>query len=433
MKAEQSKMNRLDFLKITSITGISTFLLGTKDVYGFLPSQLPSVRKITKGPKFHWFGYYDKLQFDPSSRYVLGMQVDFEHRSPTPDDVVKIGIIDLQQHDRWTEIGTSSAWGWQQGCMLQWIPKSNTEIIWNDRIGNQFVSHIYNLKTRKTRTLPKAIYALSPDGKWAIGTEFSRIQGLRPGYGYAGVADPYAEEKTPRDIGIYKMDLLTGESQMLFSIADIAQIPSKGQSVADNWHWFNHLLVSPDSKRFLFLNRWRAKKDERQKMAVGDFVTRMFTCDANGKDLYCIDPSGFSSHFVWKDNHHVCVFTKPDGHEWGFYEIEDKTGKYIRIGKEKMPVNGHQTYLPIGNQTEWLLNDTYPDKNRLQTPYLYHTPTDRRIDLGKFLSPPQYTGEWRCDLHPRFSPDGKKVVIDSAHEGMGRQMYLIDIKDAFSL
>jgi Tol biopolymer transport system component len=28
-----------------------------------------------------------------------------------------------------------------------------------------------------------------------------------------------------------------------------------------------------------------------------------------------------------------------------------------------------------------------------------------------------------------FSPDGKKVVIDSPHEGNGRQMYLIDIEN----
>ncbi len=41
------------------------------------------VRQITRGPKFHWFGYYDKLEFDPTGRYVLGMEVDFEHRSPT--------------------------------------------------------------------------------------------------------------------------------------------------------------------------------------------------------------------------------------------------------------------------------------------------------------------------------------------------------------
>jgi len=51
----------------------------------------PAVRAITGGPKFHWFSYYDKLQFDPSCRYVLGMEVDFEHRSPRPDGVIKIG------------------------------------------------------------------------------------------------------------------------------------------------------------------------------------------------------------------------------------------------------------------------------------------------------------------------------------------------------
>jgi len=43
----------------------------------------PPHRYITSGPRHHWFGYYDKLQFDPTGRYVLGMQVPFEHRSPT--------------------------------------------------------------------------------------------------------------------------------------------------------------------------------------------------------------------------------------------------------------------------------------------------------------------------------------------------------------
>ena len=49
------------------------------------------------------------------------------------------------------------------------------------------------------------------------------------------------------------------------------------------------------------------------------------------------------------------------------------------------------------------------------------------MPLGHFRLPPEYAGEWRCDTHPRFSPDGRKVVIDSAHGGNGRQMYLIDI------
>jgi Tol biopolymer transport system component len=88
-----------------------------------------------------------------------------------------------------------------------------------------------------------------------------------------------------------------------------------------------------------------------------------------------------------------------------------------------MTVNGHCTYLP-GNR--WILNDTYPDRERKQNVYLYEVATNRRVPLGHFLSPPEYTGEWRCDTHPRFSPDGKMVTIDSPHAG-GRQIYLIDI------
>jgi Tol biopolymer transport system component len=94
------------------------------------------------------------------------------------------------------------------------------------------------------------------------------------------------------------------------------------------------------------------------------------------------------------------------------------------VAPDVMTENGHNTYLP-GNR--WILNDTYPDKERKQHPYLYDTATGKRYPLGHFASPPEYTGEWRCDNHPRFSPDGKSVVIDSPHGGNGRQLYLIEI------
>jgi len=91
-----------------------------------------------------------------------------------------------------------------------------------------------------------------------------------------------------------------------------------------------------------------------------------------------------------------------------------------------MKRDGHCSYLP-GN--EWILNDGYPDRNRNQTPYLYHVKTGRKVELGHFHQPPQYKGEWRVDTHPRFSPDGRSVTIDSPHGGNGRQIYLIDISD----
>ena len=51
-------------------------------------------------PKHHWFSYYDKLQFDPTGRYALGMEVDFEHRSPRAEDSIRVGLVDLQDNDR---------------------------------------------------------------------------------------------------------------------------------------------------------------------------------------------------------------------------------------------------------------------------------------------------------------------------------------------
>jgi hypothetical protein len=50
MKTDKSKINKLEFLKITSITGVSSFLLGANYIYGAFPHQLPPIRMITKGP-----------------------------------------------------------------------------------------------------------------------------------------------------------------------------------------------------------------------------------------------------------------------------------------------------------------------------------------------------------------------------------------------
>jgi len=223
---------------------------------------------LTQGPGYHWFGYYDKLQTDPAGRYVLGMKTEFEGCSPRKDDSIVVGMVDMKDGNRWTDLGISRAWGGQQGCMLQWIPGSRREIIWNDLEGGEYVSHVLNIKTGKKRTLPKPVYALSPDGNWAIGTEFSRIDGLRPGYGYAGIPDPFESVKAPREIGLYRMNLQSGETRLLFSLADLASIPHLGNSVEDNFHWFNHLLVNTDGTRFSFLHRWRKERTDRQTMAA---------------------------------------------------------------------------------------------------------------------------------------------------------------------
>jgi hypothetical protein len=401
-----SQFDRRSFLQLVSASGLRS------------EEKLPPVRAITRGPKFHWFGYYDKLEFDPTGRYVLGMEVDFEHRSPRPDDVIKVGMVDTQEGDRWIELGETRAWNWQQGCMLQWLPGSKTEVIYNDRQGDRFVSHILDVKTRKKRTLPGPIYAVSPDAKWAVSPDFRRLNDTRPGYGYAGLPDPHADIAAPDRAGIWRMELGSGRSELLLTFAQFAAIPNSQGSFEGAKHWFNHLLVSPDGSRFIFLHRWRGPKEGRS------FATRLFTVNADGKDPYIVDPYGKTSHFIWRDPQHILAWAWHPSHRDKFYLYTDRSDKVEVVAPNVMTENGHCTYLP-GNR--WILNDTYPDKQRLQHPYLYNIETRKRYPLGHFHSPRQYTGEWRCDNHPRFSPDGKTVVIDSAHHG-GRQLYLIDVR-----
>lgn len=421
-------MKRRVFVKNSLLAGA---VLGTSGISGiaFQPRPGIVVDQITSGDKQHWFGYYDKWQVDPSGRYALGMEVDMIFRSPQADDVIKIGLIDLKNDFKWKEIGTSRAWGWQQGCMLQWLPGSEEEVIWNDRQGDQFVSRILNVKTGKERTLPKAIYAISPRGDYAIGAGFNRIQNMRPGYGYAGIPDPYIKEKAPDETGIYKVDLKTGQSNLLITIEQAAQIPHQGEDLTNYWHYFNHLLVNPDGERFVFLHRWRKEMGEDGRRASGGFITRMITADKNGNDMFIIDPSGETSHFVWRDPQHICAWTKPAGKKAAFYLFRDKTREIEVVGEESMVENGHNTYVPNTNN-EWILNDTYPYRHpeHKQTLYLYHIPTQRKVILGEFFEPEQFKGEWRCDLHPRCDQQGKYVFFDSTHTGEKRQMYRIDIK-----
>ena len=210
------------------------------------------MRPVTAGPKFHWFGYYDKWQFDPSDRYALGMEVDFEGRSPRPEDEIALGLIDLQDGDRWSEIGRTQAWCWQQGCMLQWRPGSAREVLWNAREGDAFVCRVLDVDSGRSRTLPRAVYSLSPDGKTAVCADFRRIQDMRPGYGYAGLPDPNAGVLAPDDVGIWAQDMDTGASELIVSVAQIAALPYPHGDLSAAKHYFNHLLFSPDGTRFIF-------------------------------------------------------------------------------------------------------------------------------------------------------------------------------------
>jgi hypothetical protein len=414
------RWNRRQFAR----AGLSLCAVGAMRAFGQTdaPPVLPPSRVITRGPGYHWFGYYDKLQFSPDNRFVLCNKVHFEHRSPKADDVIEVGMIDLHENDRWIRLGKSNAWCWQQGCMLQWIPGNESKVIWNDRQQDRFVSHILDVNTGERQTLPSPIYALTPDGKQAVSCDFARVADCRPGYGYAGIRDPFYDDMAPEQSGITQVNLETGQQQLILSHQQLANTGEVIHNSADSKHHAYHLLCSPDGKRFILLHRWTQPR--------GGHLTRLITAAMDGSDLRIVIPNGYASHFIWRDANHILSQAKGwlGNDQWGNFLFQDKHAGVIgEVGEGVLDPGGHLTYL---RQREWILNDTYPKgSERLQTPHLYHIPSNRRIDLGHFPSPPAYTGEWRVDTHPRCSRDERYVCIDAPHGEAGRQLHLIDISD----
>ncbi len=389
-------------------------------LFGQEADQFPPIRQITRGPGFHWFGYYDKLQFSPDNRFVLSNKVSFEHRSPTAEDEIEVGMVDLSDKDKWIPLGKSKSWCWQQGCMLQWIPGTESTVIWNDREKDKFVCHILDLKTGEKHTLPSPIYALSPNGKEAVSCDFARVADCRPGYGYAGIKDRFFEDMAPEGSGITHVDLETGVEKLIVTHQQLARAGDVMSNLPGSKHHAYHLLCSPDGKRFILLHRWT--------QPGGGHLTRLITANMDGSDLRIVIPNGYASHFIWRDATHILSQAKGwlGNKEWGNFLFEDKdVGIVEEIGKGVLDSGGHLTYL---RNNAWILNDTYPKgAQRFQTPHLYHIGANRRIDIGNFASPSAYKGEWRVDTHPRLSRDECTVCIDSPHTGQGRQLFVIDI------
>lgn len=381
--------------------------------------KLCPVRRVTHGPFFHFFGYYDKSPWDATGRYLLAMRVAFMKRPPTPEDIAVIGLVDLEDNCRWHPVAETVAWYWQQGAMLQWLPSApDREIIFNARSKEGFVSTILDIKTGKSHTLPRPVYALSPNCRYAVTLNFSRVHRTRPGYGYVGVPDTWEDQLAPEKDGIYLMDLENGESRLIISLAQMAHYETE-PSMEGAIHWFNHLQFNTTGTRFLFLHRWKHGLNE------GFRRTRMFTANIHGGDIALLGREGMVSHFDWRDERHILAWSTWRG-ENHYHLYTDKSDEVTVVGGDVLHADGHCSYSP---DRRWILTDTYPDRlESKRTLILYNPTANRRIDLGRFYSAPEISGEIRCDLHPRWSRVGHHVCFDSIHEGE-RQMYVADVSE----
>lgn len=409
------------------------------------------VRQVGDGQQHHFFGYYNKTNWDKSGRYLLAQQVPYKDVRLAPDCVATIGYFDLEHGQRFHRVSETRAWNWQMGSQLQWLDGAGgLKLIHNERrAGGQgryagFGSVIVDAQTGERTPLPMPVYVVAPNSQYAICVDYRRLYVTHETIGYSEEGGPFELPLAPADDGLHRMDLATGESRLILSYRQLREFHPRA-SMDKAIHWVSHIEINPASSRVLLLHRWTERvKDETC------FLHRLITMNPDGSDLRLLecsdhplpqladdfDPAAVGtfdyekseyqiSHPLWRNDRQIIVWG-PHGGEIHYHLYDDVDGGSVQaVGKEVLTENGHMTFSPVNGR--WLLSDTYPDPvTHERILFLYDMDTGVRHDLGSFYADPALSKENRCDLHPRWSRDGTEVCVDSVHEG-GRQMYVVDV------
>lgn len=371
--------------------------------------------------KEYFFGYYDKSPWDASGRYVICMCAENTWSEPDPIESADILLIDTKEDNQFRKITTSHSWNVQQGCMAMWLgPDFSSKILYNDVRDGQYCSVVLDLTSSHERILPMPCYTVSNDGKTALCLDMARLHNLRPGYGYAAIEENTKDIALPDSSAVWVMNIETGEVKSLLTYKDFASFQPRSEMLESGTvHKVNHLMLSPNGKRFMVLYRWF--NGQRK-------YTRLITCNVDGSDMYLLSDDDMVSHCFWKNDEEVLAFENKRNGGTGYYLMRDRTQEYTRLWPH-ISNDGHPSYSPVDD--EIVVFDSYPDKRRVQE---IKIASDTDVEgksiktIAKVFSPFKYDNDTRCDLHPRWSRDGKKVCFDGTFEGH-RGLYVVNIKE----
>lgn len=407
------------------------------------------VRKVGNSEAHHFFGYYNKSIWDREGRRMLAQRVPYKTRNLRFDDEAEIGFLDLADREIFHSVGRTSAWNWQMGSQLQWLEGlPGRKVVYNyrsDRAEGNYpglAARIVDVDDGSHRDLPDPIYVVAPDSTYAVSVNYLRFMATHPTIGYALEEPLPTLALAPEDDGIYRMEISTGQTRRLVSLAELRAF-NPVPSMDDAIHWVTHLEINPSGNRILFLHRWTRRVEDETC-----WLHRLMVINSDGSDLKLLecsdhvipqlendyDPTALDtfdyekseyqiSHPTWRDDTSIMVWG-PHAGKIHYHLYDVNTGSAQVVGDGILTENGHMTYSPDGR---WMVSDTYPDKEtQIRKLFLYEIATGDRYDVADLVTDPALGKENRCDLHPRWHPDGQSICVDSVHEGE-RQLYVVDV------
>lgn len=403
------RMRKLPFIRrVLKRAYQGLFSLGN---IGFASSD--NLTRITPSDGYEYlFGYYDKSPWASDNRKMICLRVKEASRSAESCETAQIVQLGGSDSPELHVLGETHCWNVQQGCMLQWLgPSFDTKILYNDYRDGSYCSVTLNLMTGEEHILPIPIYSVSSDGRFALSLDFSRLHALRPGYGYANIPSTRNTiDPCPDETCIWRVDIESGKVDDLVTYEQLAHI-NHLESMDGAIHKVNHIMISPDSHHFMVLHRWLQGTSK---------FSRLMVFDTHGLSSKVILADDMVSHCCWMGDDTIVAYANTFDEGTGYYRINVNTNERSKIWQQ-LERDGHPSFSPDGNLA---VTDTYPDRGRIS--HLYLIENQNIHELARVKMPFRYDNDTRCDLHPRWSRDGKQICIDSAHEGR-RAMYTISV------
>lgn len=383
-------------------------LIYRKDyLYKIINGKILTIETPNEG-KETFGGYYDRPTI--KNGWILSHVTEADtSKLPTPQQTVRLVATDLNTREV-VNIADTTSYNWQQGCRPQWL--TDHLIVYNTFEGGRYTANVYSLTDKKIvrQFLLPVQDAYQTD--YFLSINYVRLMEMNPDYCYRNL--PF-EKKDDKGDGIWRTDYGTGQSTLVHSIQSIMDFEHK-EMFDDCQHIVNHVMISPDGSKFIFIHRYYQGHRRFDRLLVSDFHSLRILAD-----------EGMVSHCHWTDNDHIIGYLRHDGKN-GFYlcNVNDGTIESIQEMNGISFGDGHPTC-----HGDWIAFDTYPDKSCMQHLFLFNSKSRAVIPILEVYHAPKFREESRCDLHPRFSDDGSLISFDTVFKGHRTQCF-ISIKDIVS-
>lgn len=437
-------------------------------------------QRLSHGPKSHLFGFHDLVISNSRGDKYLAIESESIERPPLPKESFGVGYI---KDGTFVKLGETVAMNYPQGSRQQWVSNSEYFTV-NNRIENVWGTDLYDASDNKLiDRYNSPTHMLTKDGRYALGLDYARLHRLG-GYGYIGLDDLNKNEALPLSSGITIMDLKTKEIKLLLSVREVAELGGN-KNTSKSHHYLTHLCLNPSSNRIAFLHRYFMADGGlmTRLMTVGidgsdlrclgqGFLSHYDWKDDNhiyiygrvGSSIDAFRNNIFLSNFLLNKSLKYVkkiikgILGKSNSvvGKKNFLMIQDSDHPFTtEFATDVIPLDGH----PMTNafNRDWCVCDTYPDKNGVRDLFLYSFSRNLRLNVSSYkcitdspdlsLKKQYFQGVdekilksisetklaftrsgLHCDLHPRWSSDGKWIVFDSIHEGT-RQIYRIDVEN----